>query len=389
MKEFFSTKRFKVLVAISIVLGAFMLRAAWTGGFGTLSSSIIGTVTTPFQKLSASISFNVDEFFATFTDAKSIKEENERQKEEIRKLNEKLVEHDKIKHQNDVYKDFLEIKERSADLEIEPASVMGRDASERFYSFTIDKGTLDGIAPRDSVMTKDGFVGIIFEVGLTYAKVSTILDPANNIGVYDTRTRDTALVTGTVELAEKGLCKMYLLPRESGVAVGDLIVTSGISGMYPKEQIIGKVLEVKSESHGNSLYAIIEPSSDIKSIKDVLVVKSFAGEGSSAQGNSAPQSSSSQSSSSQSSSSQSSSSQSSSSQSSSSQSSSPQSSSSQSSAPQSSAPQSSAPQSSAPQSSSSQSSSEDSGEIVVTPSSSSSQTSIPPPIVVFPEEDLS
>ncbi|MEF9853397.1 MAG: rod shape-determining protein MreC [Hydrogenoanaerobacterium sp.] len=283
MKEFFSSTRFKILAAIAVVLGAFMLRAAWTGGFGTLSSSLLGAVITPFQKVSSSISFNVSEFFSTFTSAKSIKAENERQKEEIRELNKKLVDYDKIKHQNDIYKDFLELKERAADLEIEPASVMGRDTSDRFYSFTIDKGSLDGIEPRDSVMTKDGFVGIVFEVGLTYAKVSTILDPANNIGVYDTRTRDTALITGTVELSEKGQCKMYLLPRESGAAVGDLIVTSGISGLYPKEQVIGKITDVKSESHGNSLYAIIEPSSDIKNIKDVLVVKSFAGQGSSAE----------------------------------------------------------------------------------------------------------
>lgn len=279
MKEFFSSVRFKILIAIAVVLGAFMLRAAWTGGFGTVTSSLFGAITTPLQRVSAGISDSVTEFFSTFADAKAIKAENEQQKEEIRALNEKLVDFDKMKHQNDIYKDFLEIKERAADLEIEPASVIGRDASERFGSFTIDKGTLDGIEPHDSVMTKDGLVGIVSEVGLTYAKVSTILDPANNIGVYDTRTRDTALVTGTVELAEKGLCKMYLLPRESGAAVGDLVVTSGISGKYPKEQIVGKIVDVVNESHGNSLYAVIEPTSSVKDIKDVLVVKAFAGQG--------------------------------------------------------------------------------------------------------------
>jgi len=266
-------------MGVAVVLGAFMLRAAWTGGFGTVTSSLLGAITTPVQKLSAGISGSVTDFFSIFVDAKAIKAENEQQKEMIRELNEKLVDYDKIKHQNSVYEGFLEIKERNPELEFEPAAVVGRDASDRFYSFTIDKGTLDGIDVRDSVITADGLVGIVSEVGLTYAKVSTILDPATNIGVYDSRTRDTALVTGTVGLAEKGLCKMYLLPRESGAAVGDLVVTSGISGKYPKEQIVGKIAEVAPESHGSSLYAVIEPTANIKNVKDVLVIKSFEGQG--------------------------------------------------------------------------------------------------------------
>lgn len=279
MKEFFSSVRFKILLGVTVVIGAFMLRAAWTGGFGTVTSSLLGAVTTPFQKLSAGVSGSVTDFFSTFVDAKAIKVENEKQKQTIRELNQKLVDYDKIKHQNEVYEGFLEIKERNPELEFEPAAVVGRDASDRFYSFTIDKGTLDGINVRDSVITADGLVGIISEVGLTYAKVSTILDPATNIGVYDSRTRDTALVTGTVQLAEKGLCKMYLLPRESGAAVGDLVVTSGISGQYPKEQVVGKIVKVAPESHGSSLYAVLEPTANIKSIKDVLVITSFAGQG--------------------------------------------------------------------------------------------------------------
>lgn len=281
MKEFFSSKRFKVLVALAIMLCAFMLRAAWTGGFGTVASSVLGAVTVPLQKVSAGISDAVDDFFYTFVQAKEIRAENEANKELIRELTEKLKDYDKIKYQNQVYEEFFKIQDRLTDMEVEPAAVVGRDASDRFYSFTIDKGTMDGVSVRCPVFTADGLVGVVTEVSLTYAKVQTILDPHLNIGVYDSRTRDTALITGTVELAEKGLCKMYLLPRESGAAVGDLVLTSGISGVYPKELTVGKILEIDLESHGSSLYAIVQPSADIKHVKDVLVIKSFTGQGTS------------------------------------------------------------------------------------------------------------
>lgn len=281
MKDFFASKRFKILIGLAVVMSAFMLRAAWTGGFGTITSSLFGVVTTPVQKVTAQLSDSVNNFFSTFVTASATKKENEQLKEELRELNKKIVDYDRISHENEVYKGFLNLQEHSKDLVLEPAAVMGRDASDRFYSFTIDKGSYDGINVRDTVLAQDGMVGFISEVGLTYSKVTTILDPAGNIGVIDSRTRDTALVTGTVELAAQGLCKMYLIPRESGAAVGDIVVTSGISGLYPKDQIIGKIVKVLPESHGSSLYALVQPTADVKTVTDVMVIKSFVGQGSS------------------------------------------------------------------------------------------------------------
>ena len=279
MKDFFSSIRFKILVGVAIVLCAFMLRAAWTGGFGTLTSSVLGAITAPLQKVSSSISGAVGGFLDGFANAGRLRQENEELKEQMRELNEKIVDYDEMKHQNEVYNELWKIRDKYQDIEFEPAQVIGNDSSDRFYSFTIDKGQLDGIDLRDSVHTPSGFVGVVTEVGLTYSKVSTILDPAVNISVYDTRTRDTGVISGTVELAEQGLCKLSYLPRESGAAKGDLVATSGVSGRYPKDQIVGRIVEVHAESHGNSLYAIIEPTADIKKVKDVIVVKSFVGQG--------------------------------------------------------------------------------------------------------------
>lgn len=280
MHDFIKSWRFKALVAAAVVLVAFMLRAAYTGGLGTVASKTLGVLVSPLQKVSGMISDSATGFFQKYLQAGKTQEENEELRKENRELREKLVDYETIKQQNEQYKEFLSIKERNNDFEFEPASVIGRDPNARFYSFTIDVGSLDGVEVRDPVITSDGLVGMVYEVGPTYAKVHTILDVSLDVGAFNPRTKDTGIVTGTVELAQNGNCRMEYLDRDSQAQEGDIIVTSGISGIFPKDLTIGTIRSIAPEDHGMSLYAVIEPAADIREIKDVFVIKSFAGQGS-------------------------------------------------------------------------------------------------------------
>lgn len=281
MKEFFHSKIFKLFVALAIVLFAFMLRATMTEGLSTVIAKVIGTVSTPLQSVTASMTDSVTEFLNKFVRVNDISAENERLKEENRALLEKIVDYDNYKHENEMLKKQLEIKEKNPTWETQTASVIGRDPVNRFYSFTIDKGTSHGLNYKDPVITADGLVGIIYEVGPTFAKVMTILDVSLNVGSQDVRTQDVATISGDIALAEKGQCRMSLIPRESGVAKGDIIQTAGTSGLYPKGLIIGHINEVGFEAHGTTLYAVIQPTNDIKNLKNVIIITSFEGQGSS------------------------------------------------------------------------------------------------------------
>ncbi len=280
MQEFLHSKRFKVLLAVLVVLAGFLLRAAWTGGLSPITAKVLSSIAAPFQKASSAISNSVSGFFQKFVNTGAVYDENEALKKQVQELNDKLVDYDQCKQENDQYKDYLEIKERNPDFTFEPAGVIARDQGERFYSFTIDKGSLDGISYLDPVITADGLVGRIYEVGLTSSKVMTILDISMSISAYDSATRDTGVVNGDVVLSEQGRCKLSLLSKENSVTKGDIVLTSGIGGIYPKGLIIGRVEGVEMESHGMSYYAEIIPTADIKQIKDVLVITSFRGQGS-------------------------------------------------------------------------------------------------------------
>ena len=279
MGDFFKSRKFKVLIALFIMLIALMLRASWTGGLSPAIEQVAGAVVAPCQKLSSTISDGVSGFFRRYARADEVAQENEALRSEINELRAQLVNYEEYKHENEELRKYLDIeyKEEHPDFEMTPAAVVARDPDSRFYSFTIDKGSLDGVAPYDPVVCADGLVGRVKEVGLTYSKVITILDVEIDVGAYDARTRDIGIVNGSVALAADGRCIMNYLPRESGAAQGDLVVTSG-GNLYPKGLVIGKIARLDNAPGNISLYAEIEPTADIRNLTDVMVITSFNGQ---------------------------------------------------------------------------------------------------------------
>ncbi len=281
MQEFFHSTKAKVLLAVFILLGAFMLRAIWTGGFSPMAAQLLGAVSTPFQSAAASISGEVGDFFGQFTKASETAKENEELHAQIAELNKQLVELEDLRQENRRLTAMLDIQEEHGELEMVPAGVIGRDYNSRFGSFTIDKGSHHGVSPRDPVISEEGLVGIVSEVGLTHSKVITILDPSLNVGAVDNRVRETGIISGNMELAEEGKCLMSYLSRESGAFAGDLVITSGSDskGLFPEGLVIGTITEVQAGSSGLSLYAVVEPAAPISELRDVYVVTDFLGQG--------------------------------------------------------------------------------------------------------------
>ena len=284
MKEFFHSWVFKVLLALCIVMFAFLLRATMTMGASTVVEQIVGTITAPVQSLTSGLSGSITGFLDQFLRASEISQENEQLREENRKLIEQMVDYENYKHENESLKEQLGIQEENPQWETMTASVIGRDPSDQFYSFTIDKGTLDGVSYQDPVITADGLGGSVSEVGPVVAKVTTILDVRLNVACQDVRTQDVATISGDIEMAQQGKCKMSLIPRESGIAKGDIVQTAGTSGLYPQGIVVGRVSDVGFEPQGTMMYAVVEPANDIKSIKDVVIITSFKGQGSSLSG---------------------------------------------------------------------------------------------------------
>ena len=289
MKEFLGTVRAKILIAILTVLLGFMIMAVYTGGSASLFAQVVTIITMPVQRVSAHITGNVTGFLGDFLQAKGLREENTALRTEISSLRLSLADYQRLQHENEQFRQIIGVLDDRWEMKIETASVIARQSVDRFYAFTIDKGSLNGIKYLDPVMTSDGLVGYVVEVGVTYARVVTILDvtvdvgvydggAASGVGVYSSDTRDIGIISGTVNLAAQGLCQMEFLPRDSGIAPGHIVLTSG-GPLFPRDLLVGTVTAVTPNSHGTSLAATIQPAADITNVKDVFVITWFKGQG--------------------------------------------------------------------------------------------------------------
>jgi rod shape-determining protein MreC len=278
--RFFKSHRFKILIAIIALLFGMMLYSASGDGIANIPRNLLEMVTTPLQQMTAAVSRGVDDFFGVFINAKKNAVENEQLRAQLAEYNQALIDYEKLKDENEQLKQAVGIKDLYPDFEMTIASVVSRDPADRYGSFILDKGTLNGVSQGDPVMTANGLVGVVTKTGLTSARVQTVLSPEVNVSVLEISTKELGVVQGDVKLSQEGLTKMSILSSETEIQPGALIITAGASGAYPKGLPLGTVKEVAGESHGVTKYAVIQPLEPVDKVDTVMVVTDFLGQGS-------------------------------------------------------------------------------------------------------------
>ena len=282
MKDFLKSFFVRVLAVVALALVGMMIYSASTGGLATLPQTIAGAVVTPFQSLVTGISNGVSGFFSGLVGGGDLQEQVNALLKENAELRQQIVDYDELKQQNDWYTEILGLHEEHSDYTFASGRVIGRDPSDAYGNFTISAGKNADVSLNDPVVTTNGdLVGVVCEVGLTYSKVRTVLDPATKVSAQISRTADTGYtVGGSVAMARERQLRLTTLERSSGVAIGDYVVTSGIGGIYPGGLLIGSVREINSASDGMTLDANVELFADIYNLKQVMVITSFDGQSS-------------------------------------------------------------------------------------------------------------
>lgn len=169
--------------------------------------------------------------------------------------------------------ELYQLDQNYADYEKTGAHVIGKDSGNWFNSFTIDKGSRDGIEVDMNVMAQSGLVGIVVDVGPTWAKVRSIIDDSTNISGMALSTSDTCIVSGDLSLMSEGQIRFEQMENNDNVVnVGDQIVTSYISDKYLQGILIGYVSEVNVDSNNLTRSGYITPAVDFKNLQEVLVI---------------------------------------------------------------------------------------------------------------------
>ena len=254
-----------LMVLITVIASGKQLNA-------TLLESAIGVVVTPFQDLTTGITSWVDETITEYRNKTDLKEENTELKNQIASLLEENRRLAMYESENAKLSALLKIAQRYPTYESIGATIIAKDPGVWYDGFTIDKGTTSNVSANMVLIAPEGLVGKVLESGMTFSKAQSILDSRSSVPAMSTRTGDLGVVKGNYTLSADGLCMMEYIDAQAEIMVGDEIVTSHLSDIYPAGLPIGKVLELETDTNGLTKYAVIQPYVDLKHLDTILVI---------------------------------------------------------------------------------------------------------------------
>jgi rod shape-determining protein MreC len=200
----------------------------------------------------------------------SVRRENERLNQDLARLQNEKIQLQEAVHASERLQELLDLKKGSAYQGL-AAAVIGRDPSNWYRTLMINKGSRDGVAVEMGVITPAGVVGRVIKAEPAVSQVLLITDRNSAVAALIQRTRDEGLVEGT----EKGLARIKYLSLLADVKEGDLVLTSGLTGSFPKGLPIGTLGLVTKKELDLFQQAELTPNVDFSKIEEVLVVTSL------------------------------------------------------------------------------------------------------------------
>lgn len=193
--------------------------------------------------------------------------ENERLRERVAVLEREATHLEELRQSNKRLESLLQFR-HELDGEVYGARVVGRDPLLGSRTMTVDRGRRDGVRRGMAVLSPQGVVGQIIEIGWTTSRVLVLTDHNSGIDALVQRSRARGIVQGDMENG----CRMKYLRRGEDVMPGDRVVTSGMDGIFPKGLLIGEVKEVSRGHRGLLQVATVVPTAPLDRIEEVLIV---------------------------------------------------------------------------------------------------------------------
>lgn len=265
------------LIALTAAV-LFLLLAAFTVNERTAGQAegLFHEALDPVQGFVQGLTENVTDFFTRVFYPSSIQAENEQLKKELLYYQRKSLLQEETERENSRLSELLDYTGEHPDLGFMAAAVTGRSLDPYVDTLMLNAGTRNGITEKMAVVCAQGVIGRVSQVGAGWCKVRTMLNEDMRISVMVERTRDEGLLGGLLE--ENGALvglKLYYLPKEAQLEVGDRLITSGLGGIFPKGLYVGEVLALGGEK--DPYDAIVTWEVDYTHLETVLLVTGMEG----------------------------------------------------------------------------------------------------------------
>ena len=245
-----------------------------SGGQISIFENAIGSLISPVQNAASSITNKVKNFTSTWRNYNALQEDYVQLSFENEQLQMELMGAQEAIAQNESLQELLDAKPTYESLDPVYAKVIARDAGPWFKTFSVNRGTNHGVSVGMAVVNGDGLIGRVYEVGLNYAKVITIIDTRSRVACLMQRTRDNGIMRGQISDSDStAQCYVYYLPNINSITPGDVVVTSGMDSVYPKGLKVGTVTALSLDAGSEGTYAVVTPSVDFQRIEDVFILR--------------------------------------------------------------------------------------------------------------------
>jgi rod shape-determining protein MreC len=260
------TRAFVLLGAVAAV--CLLLLTLQMRGHTVVASDALAVVTTPIQSMLARVNRTAVGLWSTYRDWKNVRIENRRLREETQTLRVNALRVTETDEENRRLRRLLALKE-AMPLATLPGEVIAREWGGWVRSLTVNRGRGDGVTRLTAVIAPDGLIGRVVDVRPGASIVQVLTDPTSTVGAHAVRMRTQGIVEGE----PRGTIRFKYMARDgSGIQVGDLIVTSGAGGLFPRGIPIGRVRAIDDRGSALFHYAYLTPAVDFARIDEVLLI---------------------------------------------------------------------------------------------------------------------
>ncbi|MBQ3705815.1 MAG: rod shape-determining protein MreC [Clostridia bacterium] len=234
---------------------------------------LVGEAVTPVQSFFSSLTEEIAGYFRSIKLRQNIENEYNALRAENEQLVYKAMLADELQQTLSQYEDLSDEIAANANMQPIVCTVIGKSDSNYFSTFTINKGSNDGLENYMAVTISGALVGYTEMVQPSVSTVRTIIDSEASIAALISSSRDQGTVRGTLGVDGTALCRMYYLPDDNLPRPGDTVVTSGVGMSFPKGIPIGTVRESTRGMESNKQYIVVEPLADFQHLEYVIVLR--------------------------------------------------------------------------------------------------------------------
>lgn len=273
MKHYISRK-VKIVLAIALIL-AVGLAALSNVTKLTLPEMFVKGILTPIRAGATALTDQAEQMYSYLFHYETMAAENEALKAKISELEENARRADALMRENAQLRALLGLKDTREDFELVDAYVIGKSSLDWTNTLTIDRGANVGIDVGMCAITANGqVVGLVTEVGRNYAVIKTVLDSSLEISGIVSSSGYTGIISGAYSSGNEGMLQMNYLASSAILRNKDQVVTAG-STVYPRDLILGHVVDADFDETGVAKYAILEPATDFANLEQVFIITDY------------------------------------------------------------------------------------------------------------------